>query len=51
MAENQRAESSQYNILVVDDEELMRYLVVSFLSKLGHSCLTAVDGMDALDKL
>jgi len=44
-------ESAKYRILVVDDEELMRYLVVSYLSKLGHSCLTAVDGADALDKI
>ncbi|MGA2517064.1 MAG: response regulator [Thermodesulfobacteriota bacterium] len=44
-------ESAKYSILVVDDEELMRYLVVSYLSKLGHSCLTAVDGADALDKI
>jgi CheY-like chemotaxis protein len=44
-------ECAKYTILVVDDEELMRYLVVSYLSKLGHSCLTAVDGVDALDKL
>jgi CheY-like chemotaxis protein len=51
MVENQRKESPKYTILVVDDEELMRYLVVSYLSKLGHSCLTAVDGVDALDKI
>jgi putative two-component system response regulator len=51
MVENQRMESSKYTILVVDDEELMRYLVVSYLSKLGHSCLTAIDGVDALDKI
>ena len=51
MVENQRMESPKYTILVVDDEELMRYLVVSYLSKLGHSCLTAVDGVDALDKI
>jgi CheY-like chemotaxis protein len=44
-------ESAKYSFLVVDDEELMRYLVVSYLSKLGHSCLTAVDGVDALDKI
>ena len=44
-------ESAKYCILVVDDEELVRYLVVSYLSKLGHSCLTAVDGPDALDKI
>jgi DNA-binding response OmpR family regulator len=44
-------ESAKYTILVVDDEELMRYLVASYLSKLGHSCFTAIDGADALDKM
>ena len=51
MAKNPRRESSKYTILVVDDEELMRNLVASFLSKLGHSCLTAIDGVDALEKM
>jgi CheY-like chemotaxis protein len=51
MAENQRMESSKYTILVVDDEELIRNLVVSLLSKLGHSCVTAINGVDALDKM
>jgi len=51
MVENLRKESSQYTILIVDDEELIRSLVVTFLSKLGHSCLTAIDGVDALDKM
>jgi CheY-like chemotaxis protein len=49
--ENLRMESSKYTILVVDDEELIRNLVVTFLSKLGHSCLTAIDGVEALDKM
>jgi CheY-like chemotaxis protein len=44
-------ESAKYTILVVDDEELMRYLVASYLSKLGYSCFTAIDGVDALDKM
>jgi len=44
-------ESAKYTFLVVDDEELMRYLVVSYLSKLGHSCFTATDGVDALEKM
>lgn len=44
-------ESSQYTILVVDDEELIRSLVVTFLSKLGHSCVTAIDGVEALEKI
>jgi len=51
MVENPRTEPSRYTILVVDDEESIRNLVVTFLSKLGHSCLTAVDGVDALDKM
>ena len=51
IVENPRMESSTYTILVVDDEELIRSLVVTFLSKLGHSCLTAIDGVDALDKM
>lgn len=43
--------SFQYTILVVDDEELIRNLVVTFLSKMGHACITAVDGVDALEKI
>lgn len=51
MVENLGKKASKYTILVVDDEEPIRNLVVTFLSKLGHSCLTAVDGVDALDKM
>ncbi|OGP64178.1 MAG: hypothetical protein A2170_16800 [Deltaproteobacteria bacterium RBG_13_53_10] len=43
--------SSKYTILAVDDEELIRNLMVSFLSKMGYACVTATDGLDALDKL
>jgi CheY-like chemotaxis protein len=48
---NSKMVSSKLTILVVDDEELIRNLVVTFLSKFGHSCLTAIDGVDALDKM
>jgi DNA-binding response OmpR family regulator len=44
-------ESSKYTILVVDDEELIRNLMATFLSKMGYSSVTATDGVDALDKL
>ncbi len=44
-------ETSQFTILVVDDEELMRRFIVTFLSKLGYSSVTAIDGVDALDKM
>ena len=51
MVEKMGMEPSKYTILVVDDEELLRNLIVTFLSKLGHSCVTAIDGVDALDKM
>jgi DNA-binding response OmpR family regulator len=43
--------NSKHTIIVVDDEELIRNLVVTFLFKMGYSCLTAVDGIDALEKI
>ena len=51
MVEDRRMEPSKYTILVVDDEESLRNLIVTFLSRLGHSCVTAIDGVDALDKI
>jgi len=51
MVENIGMEPSKYTILVVDDEEPLRNLIVTFLSKLGYSCVTAIDGVDALDKM
>lgn len=44
-------ESSKYTILVVDDEDPIRDLVVGFLERLGHQCVRATDGIDALDKI
>jgi len=44
-------EFSKFTILVVDDEELIRRFIVSFLSRLGYSSVSAVDGVDALDKM
>ena len=51
MVEDRRKKPSKYTILVVDDQESLRNLMVTFLSRLGHSCITAVDGVDALDKM
>jgi CheY-like chemotaxis protein len=45
------AEPAHYTILVVDDEELVRNLVVTLLVRLGHSYITAADGVDALDRM
>jgi DNA-binding response OmpR family regulator len=39
------------SILVVDDEKLLRDLLVKILTKEGYAVETAVDGEDALDKL
>jgi diguanylate cyclase (GGDEF)-like protein len=36
---------------VVDDEEQMRKLIVSLLSTKGHQCITARNGLEALDKI
>jgi CheY-like chemotaxis protein len=40
---------NEINILVVDDEEIMRNLLDKMLSLEGYNILTAVDGQDALD--
>jgi two-component system cell cycle response regulator len=44
-------ESAHYKILVVDDDEPVRDLVVSLLSPKGHQCVTANNGREALDKI
>jgi CheY-like chemotaxis protein len=44
-------EPSKYTILVVDDEELIRKFIVTFLSQLGYSSVVAIDGVDALNKM
>jgi diguanylate cyclase (GGDEF)-like protein len=44
-------ESAHYKILVVDDDEPMRKLIVSLLSPRGHQCVTANNGREALDKI
>ena len=41
----------QHTILVVDDEELIRNLIVTFLSRLRYLCVAAVDDVEALDKM
>ncbi len=45
------AESARYTILVVDDEEPVRNLIVALLSRLGHRSVAAVNGVDALDRM
>lgn len=40
----------KYKVLIVDDEPMTRDLVSSILSSKGHTCVTASDGAEALDK-
>lgn len=35
-------------ILVVEDEQNMQEIIVEYMKRGGHSCLTADDGIDAL---
>jgi two-component system cell cycle response regulator len=49
--ESLNIKSSHYNVLVVDDEEPARKLVVTILSQKGHHCVTANNGLEALDKI
>ena len=49
--EVQKKKSSKYKVLVVDDEEPLRNMVVAFLSREGHQCVTASNGVEALNKI
>jgi CheY-like chemotaxis protein len=41
---------SKYKVLVVDDEDPLRKLIVAILSAQSHQCLTAGNGVEALNK-
>ena len=43
--------SSNYKVLVADDEASMRKLIVTLLSQKGHQCITASNGIEALNKI
>ena len=49
--EEQKMRSRSYRVPVVDDEEPMRKLIVTLLSKQGHQCTTASNGIEALDRI
>jgi len=46
-----RCSKKNLSILIVEDEEESREALRELLSQLGHSCVTASDGLDALEKL
>lgn len=48
---NRAQKPPHYSVLVVDDTEALRKLVVAFLSKQGHECTIAGNGMEALSKI
>jgi two-component system cell cycle response regulator len=49
--EDSKRKSSYYEVLVVDDEEPVRNLIVTLLTQKGHHCVTASNGLEALDKI
>lgn len=48
-AEGKDKNPRHYKVLVVDDQEQLRKLVVAFLSRQGHQCETAANGIEALN--
>ena len=42
---------SYYKVLIVDDDESIRNLMVTLLAQKGHHCETATNGLEALDKI
>ena len=50
-AGNQKEKPFNYKVLVVDDQEPMRKLIVTLLSQQGHQCITAGNGVEALNKM
>ena len=44
-------DNRSHRVLIVDDEEMNRELLVDLMTSLGHECETASDGFEALVKL
>ena len=49
--EDPQKKLSHYKVLVVDDNEPLRKTVVAFLSRQGHQCETAGNGIEALNTI
>ena len=49
--EVQKKKPSTDKVLVVDDEEPLRKLIVTLLSKQGNQCITASNGIEALNEI
>ncbi len=50
-AEERNKNTLHYKVLVVDDQEQLRKLVVAFLLRQGHESETAANGIEALSKI
>jgi two-component system, cell cycle response regulator len=48
---DQEREPLNYKVLVVDDQERMRKTIAAILSKQEHQCVTATNGIEALNKV
>jgi diguanylate cyclase (GGDEF)-like protein len=49
--ESANEKPSYFKVLVVDDDESIRNLMVTLLAQKGHQCETAMNGLEALDKI
>ncbi len=47
----EKTENSDYNVLVVDDDDLVRKLLTKFLQGIGYRVDVAEDGKSALERL
>jgi two-component system cell cycle response regulator len=50
-SETSTMKPSHYKVLIVDDDESIRSLMVSLLAQKGHHCETATNGLEALDRI
>ncbi len=51
MGENSKTTGYQLNVLVVDDEEVVREMLKDVLSEAGYNVWTACNGLEALEKM
>jgi two-component system cell cycle response regulator len=49
--ESSNMKPSYYKVLIVDDDESIRNLMVTLLAQKGHHCETATNGLEALDRI
>jgi diguanylate cyclase (GGDEF)-like protein len=50
-SESSNTKTPHYKVLIVDDDESIRNLMVALLAQKGHHCETATNGLEALDRI